>query len=446
MPYPCQAGLPQMQSHKDFPWKGRYKLKNSLIEAIELVESGQAEEGLKKLSGLEKTLHDEEKFLLAEKYYQWGNTEQALVIMEDMHMLYPEESEVTVFLAEVYIDMDEEEKAIELLSTIPETDPAYVQALILSADLYQMQGLNEVSEQKLLSAKKIVPDEPVIDFALGELYFHQGHYHKAIPYFKDVLKEHTVLTGVNVYQRLAESISASGEFEEALPYYEKAVDEQVDLHTLFGYGFTALQANYPKTAIDQFLKLKELDHEYTSLYLYLAKAYEAEGMLAESLETVKTGLKADEYNKELYVYGGKIALKNNEPNEASALLQQAIAIDPGHVEATITLTNIYMQEQKYEDVIDCLKEVMRYGEEDPEYDRKLARAYHQTEQYSDALNHYQRAYNFFKEEPDFLTEYGYYLLEDGNRAAAREMFRQALKHDPANVEIEEILIQLEDDF
>jgi tetratricopeptide (TPR) repeat protein len=105
-----------------------------------------------------------------------------------------------------------------------------------------------------------------------------------------------------------------------------------------------------------------------------------------------------------------------------------------------------MQEQKYEEVIDCLKEVMRYGEEDPEYDRKLARAYHETEQYSDALNHYQRAYNFFKEEPDFLTEYGYYLLEDGNRAAAREMFRQALKHDPANVEIEEILIQLEDDF
>ncbi|MGG4491952.1 tetratricopeptide repeat protein [Metabacillus idriensis] len=435
-----------MQSHKEFPWKGRYKLKNSLIEAIDLVESGQAEEGLKKLSGLEKNLHDEEKFLLAEKYYQWGNTEQALNIMEDMHLLYPDEAEVTVFLAEVYIDMDEEEKAIELLSTIPETDPAYVQALILSADLYQMQGLNEVSEQKLLSAKKIVPDEPVIDFALGELYFHQGHYHKAIPYFKDVLKEHTVLTGVNVYQRLAESISASGEFEEALPYYEKAVDEQVDLHTLFGYGFTALQANYPKTAIDQFLKLKELDHEYTSLYLYLAKAYEEEGMLSESLETVKDGLKADEYNKELYVYGGKIALKNNEPNQAAALLQQAIAIDPGHVEATITLTNIYMQEQKYEEVIDCLKEVMRYGEEDPEYDRKLARAYHQTEQYSDALNHYQRAYNFFKEEPDFLTEYGYYLLEDGNRAAAREMFRQAIKHDPANVEIEEILIQLEDDF
>lgn len=421
-------------------------MKNSLAEALELVESGHAEEGLKKLKTIEKTLHDEEKFLLAEKYYQWGNTEQALTIIEDMQLLYPEESEITVFLAELYIDMDEEEKAIELLNTIPETDSSYVQALILSADLYQMQGLNEVSEQKLLAAKKIVPNEPVIDFALGELYFHQGHYHRAIPYFKDVLKEHTVITGVNVYQRLAESISASGEFEEALPYYEKAVEEQVDLHTLFGYGFTALQASYTKTAIDQFIKLKELDHEYTSLYLYLAKAYEEEGMLQESLQTVKDGLKVDEYNKELFVYGGKVALKNNEPHEAVTLLREAIAIDPGHVEATITLTNIYMQEQKFEDVIDCLKEVMRYGEEDPEYDRKLARAYHETEQYSDALNHYQRAYNFFKEEPEFLMEYGYYLLEDGNRAAAREMFSQALKYDPANVEIEEILIQLEDDF
>ncbi|KEZ53033.1 tetratricopeptide repeat protein [Metabacillus indicus] len=421
-------------------------MNNTLSEAIQLVESGQVQEGLAKLSGLENKLHDEEKFLLAEKYYQWGNTDQALSIMEDMHLLYPKESEVTVFLAEIYIDMDQEEKAIDLLNTIPETDPAYVQALILSADLYQMQGLNEVSEQKLQAAKKLVPDEPIIDFALGELYFHQGHYHKAIPFFKDVLKEHSTVTGVNVYQRLAESISASGEFEEALPFYEKAADEQVDLHTLFGYGFTALQANYPKTAIEQFLKLKELDHEYTSLYLFLAKAYEAEGMLGESLQAVKDGLKVDEYNKELYVYGGKTALKNNQPDEAKALLQQAIAIDPGHVEATITLTNIYMQEQLYEEVIDCLKEVMRYGEEDPEYDRKLARAYHETEQYSDALNHYQRAYNFFKEEPDFLMEYGYYLLEDGNRTAAREMFSRALTHDPANVEIEEILMQLEDDF
>lgn len=52
------------------------------------------------------------------------------------------------------------------------------------ADLYQMQGLFEVSEQKLLKAQAILPDEPVIDFALGELYFTQGAYGKAVRQFK----------------------------------------------------------------------------------------------------------------------------------------------------------------------------------------------------------------------------------------------------------------------
>lgn len=54
-----------------------------------------------------------------------------------------------------------------------------------------------------------------------------------------------------MYQRLAESLSSSGAFEEALEWYEKAVKENPEPNTLFGFGFTALKAGYPKTAIKQ---------------------------------------------------------------------------------------------------------------------------------------------------------------------------------------------------
>ena len=64
-----------------------------------------------------------------------------------------------------------------------------------------------------------------------------------------------------------------------------------------------------KTAITKFTELKELDPEYHSMYLYLARSYEHVEDIDQALRTVKEGIHADEFNKELYFYGGKLALK-----------------------------------------------------------------------------------------------------------------------------------------
>ncbi|MCY7948380.1 tetratricopeptide repeat protein, partial [Bacillus atrophaeus] len=280
---------------------------NTLIqEAIKLVEAGETEKGLNTLSKAEKQLHDEDKAIAAQLYYEWGNADKAISLISDLHDLYPEETELTNFYAELLIDIDEEEKALAVLETIPETDGSYPESLLLMADLYQMQGLFEVSEQKLLKAKSILEDEPVIDFALGELYYTQGAYAKAIQYFKRTAEEQSEIGGVNVHQRLAESLSASGEFEEAIPWYEKAVEETPEPNTIFGYGFTASQAGFVKTAIKQLSDLKEIDPSYSSLYMPLAESYEAEGMYEEALKTAKEGISYDEYNKELFLYAAKM--------------------------------------------------------------------------------------------------------------------------------------------
>ncbi|MBA4536089.1 tetratricopeptide repeat protein [Bacillus aquiflavi] len=417
-----------------------------IIEHIaQLLQSGKHDEAFLHINKIMKNGLDNEKFLLGETLFHYGFLEEAKKLFKDLLSRYPNEGELLVLYAEILMEKGEEDEAILALEKIDHNDDFYPQALLLLADLYQMEGLYEVSEQKLLDAKKLLPDEPVIDFALGELYAAEGKFVEAINAYERILTDNLNITGVNINQRLAEVLSAAGRFEEALPYYDKALKENLEINTLFGYGFTALQAGYHNKAIETFLELKELDHEYHSLYLYLAKAYEREEELVKSFETVKKGISLDEFNKDLFFYGGKIALKLGKQQEAEELLRQAIALDPSFTEAVLTLNKLFLTEERYEEIIDLVNELEKYGEEEPQFYWDRAIAYQHLEQYSYALNQYRLAYTFFKNNHDFLHDYGYFLIEEGKTKDAGEIFNKLLKLNPSNDEYVQILERLLED-
>src|SRR5699024_1442284 len=125
-------------------------------------------------------------FMIAEVYYQWGYFEEASDVLEDLLLKYPNEGQLIVQLTEMYIELEQDERAIQLLNNVKEADEFYLESLLHLADLYQAQGLFEVSEQKLLQAKELAPDEIVIDFALGEFLFSIGQANRAIPFYEKV--------------------------------------------------------------------------------------------------------------------------------------------------------------------------------------------------------------------------------------------------------------------
>ncbi len=409
-------------------------------EAIQLMNAGKSEKAIETLRTELSRANDEEKYTIAEMFMQWGMEDEAKEILLELKSRFPGEHELTVMLAEIYIDQEQDEQAIELLNEIPEGDEEYLSALVQLADLYQAQGLFEVAETKLLAAKNIEPNEPVIDFALGELAFSTGEYQKSIPFYEKALRRNQQMGETEIPVRLAEAYAILGDFEQALDYFQASDDFTPDI--LFRYGFTAYQANRIDIAIRVWKKLVEEDPFYQSVYPLLAEAYEQEGMLDEAYDIAQKGLKKDEFNKDLFYLAGTLAFRLEHKQEGYQLVRTSLSLDPGYKEAALFLVERYKEDGDYEAVKDLLDYLDEMNEEDPLYTWELARANNELEYYKEALKGYQDAYNAFKDDSEFLKEYGYFLVEEGRVQEARDVLDRYLSIESTDEEVEAFLSRL----
>ncbi|MFD1849526.1 tetratricopeptide repeat protein [Oceanobacillus bengalensis] len=413
---------------------------DTIMEAYQLIENQQAEKAIAMLKGYLKQANDDEKFTIAQLFIQLGFLEEASTILNELLLIYPEESEIKITLAEIYIEAEQDELAINLLAEIKGEDPSYVQALIQLADLYQAQGLFEVAEQKLLEAKKIEPNEGIIDFALGELYFSIGEYKHAILYYGKVIMHSDHIANISINERLGEAYAASGEYEKALTYFKDNDSRDPDL--FFRYGITAFQADRNDIAIKAWEHVIELDRDYHTVYYHLALAYEDDGRINDAYHIAKEGLQLDEFNKELYFLAGSLAHRIGENEKSIEYVKQAVVLDSDYKEAVLFLVELFKSYDNHEGIVDLLTEIKRLGADDSLYDWELARSYNEIESYDDALNHYMEAYNSLNQDSDFVKEYGYFLTEEGRIARAIKVFEDYLTLEPLDGEVEEFLNRL----
>ncbi|HEX6922790.1 MAG TPA: tetratricopeptide repeat protein [Bacillales bacterium] len=411
-------------------------------EAIALVESGKISEGLNLLENAVSGADDDNKYKIAGLFYEWGHIGKAKPIIEELRARYPDENELAFFLAELLMDANEEEQAIDVLTNIRSEDADHLRALLLLADIYTVQGLDEVAEQKLLEAKRMAPDEPVVAFALAEYYSMLGDYKKSVPHYEQVLREGGI-PGEDVHLKLAEALSGSGEFEKALSHFGMEDLDHIEPEGLFSFGFTAFQAGEHQQAIQVLTTLKERDPEYSKLYLYLARACRAEGRMEEAFEAAKEGLRVDSFNDGLAYEAGDAALEDGRVDEAKQFLQKVLEINPNHHDALKLFAGLLANQERYGEVIALLGAVEDSEEQDPVFAWYLATAEREEEKYEQAAGHYEQAYRGFSDDPAFLEEYGDFLLEEGRRDRAVAMFKQALATDPSLIHLEEKILHFE---
>lgn len=410
-----------------------------LKTALALIETGQVEEAYELLKVSIPEASDEEKFVIVEIFEEFGFYDDAIELLKTLLQKYPEEGQLLTKLAGLYIELEEDEDAIHLLHQVSEEDPFFVHALLLLADLYEREGLLEVAEQKLLEAKQHVSEEErhIIDFALAELYLSLGQTQKAIVFYEKVLEVEKELNGVSIEQRLAESYTLQGAYEKALSFYDQLDLE--DPNDIFQHAFVAERANEMQRAIQLWEKIIEKDPHYHPVYYELAKAYERNHQLNEAYDIAKKGLIYDEYDKRLYYILGKINSKLQKEDEAIDALKEAIALDEDYKDAILLLITIYERQYDYEEIVKFLTKIKNNGGADPIYEWKLATAYRELEEYENAKEAYEIAYFHLKEDAEFIKEYGFFLIEEGEREKGSQLLKKYVELRPEDIETVEFL-------
>ncbi len=386
--------------------------------------------------------HDnkEELYLLADSLYELGFLKETRTIDLQLLNADPYNDELKISLAEIAIEEDDVDQAMEWLSQIGETSQAYPQSLMVQADMYFVQGLYEVSEQKLLQAQDILGDEPVIQFALAELHFAMGKDAQAIRGYEALMeKGYTEFSGINLAGRSGNAYSALGDFDEAVLYLEQSVEEDEKTDTLFQLGFTYLQKKDNQRAVETLFQLKELDPSYTSLYPYLAVGLEEENRLEKAAEVIQEGLQYDRYNPDLYLQGANIAIKLENEELAEQYFKEAITLAPDNAVYLLGYANLLLKQERYEETIAMVQAKLKEEVVDPQFYWNLAQANNGLENYEAAGAGYKKAYPSFRQNADFLREYIDYLREEGNRDIIKEVLGDYLVLEPTDEEMVTLL-------
>ncbi len=404
------------------------------------LETGEFEKAHKQIKDMQQSENENDIFMLAEELMHLGFLDEAKGLFWELHKRFPKEGIILINLAEILIEQGDEEEAVLLLEKIDKQDETFVTSLLLLADCYETFDMPEVSEAKLILANEMIPEEPIIQFALGEIFFLHGNYADALSQYQKIKTPE--IDGIAVVGRIAEVLTAVGRFEDSLDYYKQAGRSNHEDNFLFQYGIAAYHANELEIAHRKFTEVITQDSDYAAAHFYLAKIAEQTNELETAMEHLKKAIAIDNTKKENFHLQATLFLKIGQVEEAVEALQTAIALDPNYLEATIVLAKLHVQLEDFEAALHLIEVAKAENDDDPQFNWILASVHAGQENYHVAKKHFREAYPFYTENIEFLEEFGQFMLEEGELAEARQAFAILIEKDPTNETYTDILERL----
>ena len=366
---------------------------------------------------------EEELLELADYLESIGFFPQAKRIYENLAPHYPESY---ISLAQIASEDGQVEEAFAYLEEITSDSDWYVTALLVKADLYQMEGLPDVAREKLAEAKQL-SDEPLVTFGLAEIDFELGNFNQAIKEYAS-LDNRLIYeqTGVSTYQRIGVSYASLGKFEVAIEFLEKALEIEYDDAVAFELATILYdQKEYQKANL-YFKQIDTISPEFEGYEYGYALSLHAEHQTEEALRLTQQGLSKNPFDTRLLLLASQLSYELHDEQKAEDYLLKAKDNAEDLEEIALRLSNLYLEQERFDEVLEFEKRDV----DNVLTKWNIARAYQALEQTTAALERYRLLLSDLKENPEFLEQYIYLLREMGDFEEAKHQAEHYLRLVP----------------
>ncbi|WP_296173334.1 tetratricopeptide repeat protein [uncultured Streptococcus sp.] len=346
--------------------------------------------------------------------------------------------EVNLNLAAIASEDGQLEEAFAYLEEIQADSDWYVSALLLKADLYQMEGLTDVAREKLLEALTYSED-PLLILGLAELDSELENYQEAIQGYAQ-LDNRTIYeqTGISTYQRIGFAYAQLGKFETATEFLEKALELEYDDLTAFELASLYFDQEEYQKAVLYFKQLDTISPDFEGYEYGYSQALHKEHQAQEALLIAKQGLEKNPFETRLLLAASQFSYELHDASGAENYLLTAKEDAEDTEEILLRLATIYLEQERYEDILDLQSE-------EPENlltKWMIARSYQEMDDLDTAYKHYQELAGDLKDNPEFLEHYIYLLRELGYFEEAKVNAQAYLKLVPDDVQMQELYERL----
>lgn len=346
--------------------------------------------------------------------------------------------EVHLNLAAIASEDGQIEEAFAYLEEIQADSDWYVSALLLKADLYQMEGLTDVAREKLLEALSY-SDDPLLILGLAELDSELENYQEAIQGYAQ-LDNRSIYdqTGISTYQRIGFAYARLGKFETATEFLEKALELEYDDLTAFELASLYFDQEEYQKAVLYFKQLDTISPDFEGYEYGYSQALHKEHQVQEALRIAKQGLEKNPFETRLLLAASQFSYELHDASGAENYLLTAKEDAEDTEEILLRLATIYLEQERYEDILDLQSD-------EPENlltKWMIARSYQEMDDLDTAYEHYQELAGDLKDNPEFLEHYIYLLRELGYFEEAKVHAQTYLKLVPDDVQMQELYERL----
>ena len=399
-----------------------------MLEALEQQDLSRAD------SFFEKALEEDSDEILLElgSYLEGiGFYPQASQIYEKLSPKFPE---VNISLASIASEDGLIEEAFAYLENISQESDWYVSALVLKADLYQMEGLTDVAREKLLEARNY-SDDPLLIFGLAELDSELGNDIEAIKGYAQ-LDNRSIYqqTGISTYQRIGLSYARLGKFESAIEFLEKAIELEYDDQVAFELASLYFDKEEYQKAVLYFKQLDTISPDFEGYEYGYSLALHKEHRTEEALKIAQQGLSKNPFETRLLLHASQLSYELHQPEQAETYLLQAQENAEDQEEILLRLGTLYQEQERYEDII-ALK---TYEPENLLTKWMIAKSYQELEELEFAEEIYKELAPDLKDNPEFLEQYIYLLRELGKLEEAKDYIQSYLQIVPDDLQMQDL--------